>query len=192
MKAATDRMQREMDLAAAEKRQRWDRAAEAKKKMANVRTSENVSFARKNVTQKAVAAKSRQEGSFVVTGNSVAPAPEVAAGATLVDVRSAQVTGDVRCQRSTSGAGAHPEEEDEVAVLAPGLGSDRSAVVADAVVVADSAKANDYDMEKTEEMIERLKVKNLALHGATDCGEDGSCASTAGQPTSTARHEESV
>lgn len=134
---------------------------EGQKEGADVRSVENVPIARENVTRKAVAAKSRQEGSTVTIEDSVAPASETAAGATLADVRSAQITGDVGSQRSARSADVHHEEEDEEGVAAPGLEGQRSLVVANAVIVAVSAQTSVDGMAKEERMIEKLKEENL-------------------------------
>lgn len=94
-------------LVITEERRRWDRVSMAKKKRAKVKSGEDVLDARGKVTQEAVAAWSRQKDSVVVIGDSVATASEVALGATLADVMSVQVPGDVGCQLSTRDAEAH-------------------------------------------------------------------------------------
>lgn len=98
MQAATERVQREMALAAAGERSRWDRASKDRRKSANVRSDENVTVSRENVTQKAAAARSGQESSVVVIGDSVAPTLKEAAFAMAADVMSVQVTGDLESQ----------------------------------------------------------------------------------------------
>lgn len=157
-------MQRKTDLAAVEERQRWDRAAEEREKRANVRLDANVPGSREKVAREAVAARSGQEGSVVVIENSVASAFGVAAGATPVDDSSVQITGDVRYQRSTECAGAHREEEDEVAVVAASVGGQGSAAVAHAVAVGALVQAGDDAIEKVEKIIKKMKVGNLVLH----------------------------
>lgn len=101
MQDAMKRVQREATYAAAEERDRWDRAAKARKKRAELRSDRNVTGAFENVTQEADAVMSGQEGLVVAIKYSVAPASKAAAGAMPADVRSMPVTGDVVSQRST-------------------------------------------------------------------------------------------
>lgn len=119
IRSSTEKMQRETDLAAVKKSRRRDRLSKARKSRANVRLDENVLTARENATRKAVAEKSRQEGSVVVIEDSVAMVSETAPGATPANVRFVHVMGDVGIQRLTWGAGAHRGEENEVPVLRP-------------------------------------------------------------------------
>lgn len=95
MRAATKKVQREMALAAAEKRRRWDRASRTWKKKANVMSDEdgpacqgNATNFTGNATQKATAARSGPEGSIVVLDGNIAPTSAAAAGATFANVRS--------------------------------------------------------------------------------------------------------
>lgn len=76
---------------------------------------EIVTVAPGNATQEAAAATSRQEGLLVMIEDSVASAPEAAAGAKPANVRSVQITGDVESQRSTRGVDARQEEDEVVA-----------------------------------------------------------------------------
>lgn len=94
---------------------------------------------------------------------SVAPVSEAATGATAANLRPVQVANDVRSQRSTSGAEARHEGEDEVAVVAPGLDGHGPAAVTDAAIIATPPRAVDDGMAKEEELIERLIEVNLAL-----------------------------
>lgn len=165
MNSSIERVQREVDLAAAEERRRLDLFTKARKKRANVRSDENVPVARGNATEEAVAATSGQEGLAVVIEDSVGPAPEAAAGATPADIKSVQVTDDAGSQRLTGIAGALQETEDEVAVMVPCLDGQESAAAADTLAVADAAQAGDDDTAEVEELIEKLKAENLTLHG---------------------------
>lgn len=107
-----------------------------RKKTVSVRSIENAPSAQDNVTRKAVAARSGQKGSAVVFEYSVGSASEAGAGVTPANVSSVQVKGDVGSQRTSRGAGTHREEQDEMAVVAPGFDCQGSAAAADAVAVA--------------------------------------------------------
>lgn len=65
---------------------------------------------------------SEQDGLAVAIEGRVAPDSDAAAGATPVDVRLVQVTGDVGSQRLMKGGGAHQGDGDEVAEDAPVFG----------------------------------------------------------------------
>lgn len=80
-------------------------------------------------------------------------------------VRSVQVTGDVMSQQSKGGAVARQEREEDVAEVASGLGGSVIPSTAEAATVTAPSHAGDGGMARMEEMIEKLKVKNLALHG---------------------------
>lgn len=77
-----------MSLAVAEERCRWDLAAKARKKRANVRSSERGPVVQENSAQEVAVARSEQEGSVVVLEDSVASVSEAAVGAMPADVRS--------------------------------------------------------------------------------------------------------
>lgn len=164
-KAVTDRVQRKTESAATEKRRIWDRAAKAERKNANARSNGNVPGARESGVRKTVAVRSEQEGSAVVIEDSLESNSEVGAGATPADVSSVQMTSDVRSQRSIGGGGAYQEVEDEVAEVAPGLGRQGPATVAETVAVAAAEQVGDEATLKVEEMMKKLKTENLALHG---------------------------
>lgn len=123
MQAAAERIQRKTTVAAAEERRSWDRASKAREKRAKMRLDENVAVAGESVTQETTAVRSEQKSSVVVIEDNVASASETAAGATLADVRSVQVTSDVGSQRPIGNADARPEEEEEVAEVELGSGS---------------------------------------------------------------------
>lgn len=130
-----------------------------------MRLDENVPAARKNVTQEAASARSGQEGSVVMIEESVALASKAAAGATLANVRSVHVKGNVGSPPSTRGSGTRHEGEDEVAVVVLGIEGQGYATVVDAVGVAAPAQANDDGMAEEEEMVEKLKAENLGFYG---------------------------
>lgn len=149
----------------AEERRGLDRAGKARQRRETVGFDANMPAARGNNTQEAAAARSGQAGSAVVIEDMVASALEAGTDATIVDVRSMQLAGDVESQRSTKGAGARQEKEDGVAVTAPSTGEGGPAAVADAVAVSATAQAGDEGMTKGEEMIERLRAEHLVMHG---------------------------
>lgn len=99
--SATERVQKETNPVAAEERRGCNRAPKVKKKKANTRSDENMPISQKNVTRESVDARSGQKGLVVKTEDSEAPALKAAAGATPVDIRSLQVTIDVRSRGST-------------------------------------------------------------------------------------------
>lgn len=98
----------------------------------------------------------------MVIKDGVVPALESAADVTPAHVRSIQVTGDVGSQRLTRGAGARQGKEAEAAVVAPRLGVQGSAAVANVVVMELSARAEHNGMASTEEMMKRLKAENFS------------------------------
>lgn len=95
----------------------------------------------------------------------MAPALKAAADTATADAKSVQVMDDIRSHRSTTGTSAHQNGEDELAVVAPGLGSIGSAAVADAVAVANPAQADVDGMAKRKGMIMILRGENLTWHG---------------------------
>lgn len=159
-----DRVQKETYVSVAEKRRGWNRAARARKKGANGMATYNALGARKNVARDTVAVRSKQVGSAEVIESNLAPNSEAAAGATPADVRSVQVTGDVKSQQRKGGNGAHQEEEDEDTEDAPGLGGQGPATVAEAVAMDAPMQASDDVVLKADTMMEKLKRKSLALH----------------------------
>lgn len=173
-----------------EERRRWNRAAKARKKRANVRLAENVPTVQANVSEEAFAAKSGQDSSVLVIADSVALASEAAAGATPSDVGSAHRTCDAGSPRSKKDAGAHREKIDEAAVVAPGLGGQRSTTVASDVAVAAPTQATDNVMGMVDQMIVKLNAKSLALHGEPIEEKRAHSACIAGKRTFTAGHEE--
>lgn len=76
-------------------------------------------IALENDTHEIAAARRGQEDLIAVLKNTVASASKAAAGATPVNERSFQATGNVGSHVSKKGAGAHREEKDVVAVAAP-------------------------------------------------------------------------
>lgn len=110
--------------------------ANERNKSADARTTDNMSGARESAVRGTVAARSGQKDFLVVIENSVAPNSESAAGATLVDIRSAHVTGDVGKQRSSIGGGAHRKEVEKFAKVSTRLRCLKPTTVAEAVAVA--------------------------------------------------------
>lgn len=82
--------------------------------------------------------------------DSVAQASEVVVGATPADVRSVQVKSDVGSQGFSRDVDARQEETDGVAEVVLGLSGQLFAAVADVVVVASPAQAEDDSMAKVE------------------------------------------
>lgn len=130
-----------------------------------MRSNENVTGAPENVTLKDVAATSGQVASVVVIEDSVAPTTEAAVGAMLADVRAMQITGAVGSQRSTRGADAYQEEEEEATKVASGLGRLVVLSATEAAVVAAPAQVGNDGMARVKKMIKKLIAENLALHG---------------------------
>lgn len=120
---------------------------------------------RGNVNQGSAVARSGQDDSAVVIGNSVAPASEAAAGGTPADLRSVHGTGDGKSHRSTSGVDVRQEGKDEDAQAAPGLGGQVFAAVADAGAILAPAQVGSDGIAKVKEVIKKLNAVNLALHG---------------------------
>lgn len=101
----------------------------------------------------------------MVIEDSVAAASKAAACTTTTDVRSVRVNVGVGSQQLARGTGALREEKDELAVVATGLGGQRSKAVTDTVTVAVLTQAGDNRTAKVKEMIIKLMAENLALHG---------------------------
>lgn len=110
MKAATERVKRELGVAVAEERQRWSRAAKCRRKDIGERPAEGV-----RVGQDIFAAMVEQKTSTVMIWNSAAPPLERRVAARPADVWSVQVTADAETLSSTGGRGACEEEENDVA-----------------------------------------------------------------------------
>lgn len=127
--------------------------------------ADDVPAGRENVARENIAARSGQETLLVMIEDSVAPASEIAAGATAAGVPSLQGTSVAGTQRSTSGEGTCQDVEVNGREVGPDVGGPKPAIVANAVAVAALEQVGSDMVAKVEEMMEKLKVENLSLHG---------------------------
>lgn len=95
---------------------------------------------------------------------SVALVSEVVAVAEPADAWSAQGMGDAGSQQSKGGGGVCQEEVVEGVEVGPCAVGQKTATVAEVVAVAARGQTGDDVMEKIEEMMEKLRTKNLSLH----------------------------
>lgn len=126
----------------------------------NERTADGVSVAQQNK-----AAGSGQGTLVVAIEDSVAPASEVAAGATPAEVRSVQVRSDAGSQHSTCAGGACEEMEVEGVEMGQSAGGEKPAIVTDAIAVAPPDRVKSDMLAKVKELMKKLKTENLLLHG---------------------------
>lgn len=103
---------------------------------------------------------------MVVTEDSLAPPSEAASVVVPADVRSAQMTGDVRSQLLMDVGAAHQKKEgcEGVESRQHSFGQKHEAMT-DAVCVSTAGKGYNDVMVRVEETMEKLWTENLSLHG---------------------------